>query len=138
MIAARVHDQRPLFVGGVLCWCLGWAGLLLAPGTATAVWMVMLGLAQGLSFALCIALIVLRAPDAAHVSALSGMVQSVGYILAAAGPLAAGALHDLTGGWTAPIIAMLALSALLLVVGLPASRPGWVRGRPAADAQWAY
>jgi len=138
MIAARLHDQRPLLVGGALCWSLGWAGLLLAPGTATAVWMVMLGLAQGLSFALCIALIVLRAPDAAHVSALSGMVQGVGYILAAAGPLAAGALHDLTGGWTAPIIAMLALSALQLAVGLPASRPGWVRGRPAADAQWAY
>lgn len=138
IIAARLRDQRPIIVFGVLCWVVSYGGLLLAPGTATAAWMVVMGGAQGVSFSLSIALIVLRAPDHAHATALSGMVQGGGYILAAAGPLAAGALHDLTGSWAAPIIAMLVLTVVLLVVGLPASRPGWVRGRPAADAQWAY
>jgi CP family cyanate transporter-like MFS transporter len=39
------------------------------------------------------------------------MAQSVGYILAAVGPVAIGALHDVTGSWT---IAMLALALVLI------------------------
>jgi CP family cyanate transporter-like MFS transporter len=138
IVAARLRDQRPIIALGVLCWLVGWGGLLVAPGGAALVWMVFLGVAQGVSFALVITLIVLRAPDAAHATALSGMVQGFGYVLAAGGPLAAGALHDVTGSWEASIVAMLALSLVLLACGLPASRAGWVRGRPAGDAQWAY
>jgi CP family cyanate transporter-like MFS transporter len=138
MIAVRMHDQRPIIALGVVCWILGWGGLLVAPGGVPAVWMVFLGAAQGASFALAITLIVLRAPDGPHATALSGMVQGVGYVLAAAGPLAAGALHDITGGWDVPIIAMLVLAVVLLAFGLPASRPGFVRGRVAEDPQWAY
>ena len=35
-------------------------------------------------------------------AALSGVTQSVGYLIAAAGPFSFGALHDATGGWTWP------------------------------------
>jgi CP family cyanate transporter-like MFS transporter len=138
MIAMRMADQRPMIVLSVVFWLLGWGGLLAAPGSAPAVWMVLLGVAQGTSFALALTLIVLRAPDAPHATSLSGMAQGFGYLLAASGPFLAGALHDLTGGWDATLVAMLVLSVALLACGLPAARRGFVRGRPEPDEQPAY
>ena len=102
MVAMRMTDQRPVIWFCVAFWLLGFGGLLAAPGSATPAWMVLLGLGQGTSFALALTLIVLRAPDAPHATALSGMAQGFGYMLAATGPFLAGALHDLTGGWRRP------------------------------------
>jgi len=137
MLAMRMRDQRAVLAGCVALWMLGWGGLLVAPGSATPVWMVMLGIAQGTNLALALTLIVLRAPDGPHATSLSGMAQGFGYLLAAVGPFAAGALHDLTGGWEGPIVAMLACSVALLACGLPAARRGSVSGRLIGDAQWA-
>ncbi|MEU8967284.1 MFS transporter, partial [Streptomyces sp. NPDC048491] len=52
----------------------------------------------------------------------SGMAQTVGYLLAAVGPLAAGAVHQATGGWTIPIALVLGVCAAALAVGLFAAR----------------
>jgi CP family cyanate transporter-like MFS transporter len=81
VLAARVSDQRPLVLGTGALWAAGIVGLLLSPGTATPVWMILLGLAQGAGIALALTLIVLRAPDGASAAALSGMVQSIGYLV---------------------------------------------------------
>jgi CP family cyanate transporter-like MFS transporter len=60
------------------------------------------------------------------------MAQTGGYLLAAAGPLAVGVLHDATGGWNVPIMLLLALVVPEIVFGLLAARPGFVRpARPA-------
>ena len=64
---------------------------------APSLWAILLGLGFGTGFTLVLALFVLRAHDAPHAAALSGMAQSVGYTVAAIGPIAVGALHDLTG-----------------------------------------
>ena len=45
-------------------------------------------------------LIGLRARTPDGTAALSGFSQSSGYLLAALGPFAVGALHDATGSWT--------------------------------------
>jgi CP family cyanate transporter-like MFS transporter len=50
------------------------------------------------------------------------MAQAVGYLVAAAGPVGAGALHQATGGWTVPL-------ALLLVLAGAAAAAGWGAGR---------
>lgn len=126
MIAARIGNQRPLVLFSVTMWTLGLLGLLLTPGTGTPAWMVLLGLGQGTAFGLSLTLILLRAPDRAHVAALSGMAQSFGYCLAAAGPFAVGLSHQLTGAWTAAIVLMFAVTAGLLATGLAASRPAMV------------
>jgi CP family cyanate transporter-like MFS transporter len=78
----------------------------------------------GISLALT--LITLRSPDAAHTAQLSGMAQGVGYVLAAAGPLALGAIHDATGSWTAPVITLLVLLVPLAFVGAGAARARYV------------
>jgi CP family cyanate transporter-like MFS transporter len=129
-LASRMRDQRPLAVAAAICPALGWAGLLALPGTLTLLWVVLLGIGSGVGFTLVLTLFVLRARDVAHTEALSGMAQSAGYTLAAIGPLAIGALHDLTGGWTVPLVVLTALALPELIVAVAASRPGYVGEAP--------
>ena len=49
--------------------------------------------------------------------ALSGFVQPVGYLFAAAGPFGVGVLHDASGTWDAGILAMAVLALLMIVLG---------------------
>ena len=64
----------------------------------------------------------LRSGDAVTASRLSGMAQTVGYLVAAVGPLTAGALHQATGSWSLPISLVLGVCAAALAVGLLAAR----------------
>ncbi|HEX5146506.1 MAG TPA: MFS transporter [Conexibacter sp.] len=132
-LAGRLRDQRTLVLATGLPLVAGWLGVLLAPRAAPWLWVTLLGNGFGVGFTLVLALVVLRAEDTPHAAALSGMAQSVGYTLGAVGPIAVGALHDLTGSWSAPLIVLVVLAVLLMLVGLAAGRPGYVRGRALAD-----
>jgi CP family cyanate transporter-like MFS transporter len=72
---------------------------------------------------LILTLIGLRARTAAGTAALSGFTQSTGYLISAIGPFGVGLLHGLTGGWTVPLIGLIAVSVPQLVLGLAVSRP---------------
>jgi CP family cyanate transporter-like MFS transporter len=50
------------------------------------------------------------------------MAQSVGYSVAAVGPVLLGLLHDLTGGWTIPLLVLVALTLTQAAVGTGAGR----------------
>src|SRR4051794_12007302 len=120
--AGRMRTQRPLVVVVVAAYAVGLGGLLVSPGTGTVVWVLAFGLAQGSGFALALTLIVLRSPDPLTAARLGGVAQCLGYLLAALGPPALGALRDLSGGWTWPM-------ALLLVMLVPMVRAGWGAAR---------
>ncbi|MBN0466998.1 cyanate transporter, partial [Pseudomonas aeruginosa] len=79
----------------------GLLGFIYAPLPTIWGWAVLLGLGQGGTFSIALALIVLRSRDAHVASHLSGMAQGVGYTLAAMGPFMVGVVHDMTGGWNA-------------------------------------
>jgi CP family cyanate transporter-like MFS transporter len=120
--AGRMRGQRPLVLAVLATYVVGLGGLLLVPGHGTLVWVAAFGLAQGSGFALALTLIVLRSPTPLTAARLGGVAQCLGYLLAAAGPLVLGWLYDLTGGWTLPL--------LLLVAGLvPMTWAGWGAAR---------
>jgi len=125
-LAVRVRDQRALAAGFSACIALGWLGVLIAPMAAPYVWAVLIGVGQNACFPLALTLIVLRAGSVTNTSRLSTMVQTIGYLIAAAAPLIIGALHDLTGSWTVALIVLLALVAPQALAGLAAGRPGTV------------
>ena len=56
------------------------------------------------------------------VATLTAMMFSVGYLLASLGPWVAGVLHDSTGGWTATLLFMLAVTLSQALPGVPATR----------------
>jgi len=122
VLTARMRSPFPLVVGFVTSWAIGYAGLLLAPTHGTAVWMVLLGLGTS-SFPVLLALIGLRTATPGLAVVLSGMVQGVGYAIAALGPVGIGLLYDATGSWDAPIGVLLGLLVVLLVAGWRACRP---------------
>ncbi|MDT0452307.1 MFS transporter [Streptomyces hesseae] len=102
----------------------GFTGLLVAPMAMPLVWAVLVGL--GLcSFPLVLTVIAQSGSGPAQTTALSTLSQSLGYLLAASGPLAVGLLHDATGGWTAPMGLLLATAAAQLAAGIALTR-----GRP--------
>jgi CP family cyanate transporter-like MFS transporter len=47
----------------------------------------------------------------------------VGYLIAIVGPFGVGLIHDATGGWTVPLLVLLALCVPQYAAGLAASRP---------------
>jgi MFS transporter, CP family, cyanate transporter len=120
--AGRAHDQRAAIALTVVVYAAGLTGLLVAPGAAPAAWATLLGFAQGSLLALAFLMFGLRAPDQEHAAQLSAMAQTVGYAVAAAGPLLLGVLRDATGGWTAPVAVLLAVLVPLLAAGMAAGR----------------
>jgi CP family cyanate transporter-like MFS transporter len=133
VIAGRMRNQSGLVVASIGLVAAGYVGLMVAPAGGAWVWAVLLGLGQGGAVSLALTLIVLRSPDANTAAQLSGMAQAVGYGFAAFGPLAAGALHQVTDGWTVPIALMLVLCVGAVACGIGASRPELVRVGPSAD-----
>ena len=133
VLAVRRPSQWGVVVVAVILSSAGALGLLLAESAAPALWVVLLGLGQGASFSLALAFFPLRSPDSGHAAALSGMAQSVGYLLAAAGPFVFGVLRDATGAWNVPLVLLLAITVCLLFAGLGASRDAHVRSSTRED-----
>jgi CP family cyanate transporter-like MFS transporter len=123
LIATRMPSLRVPVVVVAGLFLIGLIGLLVAPTTCLLVWTVTLGLAQGGGLSLAMMMFVLRARTTRGSAALSGMAQTVGYLVAAAGPLAAGALHDMTGNWTTPLIGLVCVVAVF----------GWAGWKASAD-----
>ena len=102
---------------------ISFLGLAVAPAAASWMWAVLLG-AGGAVFPVTLTLFALRTRTAADTVALSGMAQSVGYLVAAAGPFAVGMLSEATGSWMLPCVLLAGLAVLQAGVGYVAGRPG--------------
>ncbi|GFM68407.1 CynX/NimT family MFS transporter [Pseudomonas cichorii] len=126
-LATRGKDQRLAIVLVMLLTLAGLFGCLYAPLEGLWGWAILLGLGQGGTFSLALALIVLRSRDSHVASNLSGMAQGIGYTIASTGPLAVGVVHDVTGSWDSIgwIFAALGLGAI--VAGLGAGRALYVQ-----------
>lgn len=124
ILAARLRRQSALAVAVAALSVAGLVGVLGGSVGTAVVWAILLGLGQGGQLSLALTLINLRAPTASTATSLSTMVQSIGYLLAASGPLVAGAVRSATGSWTAPIVALIA-------VMIPLTVCGWLAGRDA-------
>ncbi|MEV4084143.1 MFS transporter, partial [Nonomuraea fuscirosea] len=124
VLAGRRASQVPYVIGAGVLTVFGYLGVLLAPTTLPWLWMIVLGIGQGASFALVLLIIALRPADPAGVTALSAVAQSVGYVIAALGPLLFGYLRQVSGSWTVPLTVGLGVVGMQLVAGWFAGRPG--------------
>ncbi|HET7415315.1 MAG TPA: MFS transporter, partial [Arthrobacter sp.] len=117
----RSKDQRPLTLGTSVLALIAYAGLALAP-QLSLLWIIIGALGCGSLIVISLSLFSLRTANHAQAAELSGMAQSIGYGLAAAGPVALGALHDWSGGWTVPLLVMAGVMLVLCATALPVGR----------------
>lgn len=125
ILAVRLKSITPLIVSGVVFLVVGYLGFLTAPTVAPLLWTVLVGLGPVL-FPLVLTLINLRTRSQVGAIALSGFVQGFGYVIGAAGPLVVGLLRDATGGWTGPIVFLLATMVLAIPALVVLRRSGFV------------
>ena len=116
---SKSADPRALLFAIMACYFVGYVGLMVAPHSLAVVWAVFVG-AGTTTFPLILVLVGLRARTPEGTAALSGVTQSLGYLVAATGPFTVGALYDATGGWTVPLLAMTAVVVPLFVTGAAA------------------
>ncbi|MFF0342117.1 CynX/NimT family MFS transporter [Kribbella sp. NPDC004875] len=96
-------------------------GLLLVPQLAL-VWAIVGGLGQGAGLVAALSLISIRGRGHHETTQLSGMAQAVGYTLAATGPVVAGYLTQVTGGWRTTLSVFATLAAVQVALGFVAGR----------------
>jgi MFS transporter, CP family, cyanate transporter len=113
---------RGVVLAVVGAWVTLPVGLLLAP-QLWPLWCMLGGAAQGGGLTAIFALVVRRARDLTENRQMSALVQGGGYVVAAAGPTVVGAVHAATGGWTWPLLVVLAAIALLAVAGVASAGP---------------
>ena len=122
--------------GGLLAGVLGSVGVstlmlvavAVVPGAAPWTWAALLGLGMGGQFALALTVLASLGRGPAESAAVSGMALFVGYLFSASGPVVAGALHDLTGGYRAPFLALAGVGMVTLAAGVAAARAVHRRG----------
>ena len=127
MLADKLKSQRVIIVTLALSYFTGFALLLFSNNFIfTIISTILIAFPLSGIFALALTLLGMRARTSSDAADLSGMAQSVGYILAAVGPIFIGFLFDLSGNWNFPIIAILIFIILLLCFGLLVGKERYV------------
>ena len=129
-VVQRLRDQRAAACGVSLLLSVGLLGLMLEPAWAL-LWVACFGFGSGACLILSLSFMGLRTHGPAQAAALSGMAQSVGYLLAASGPPLVGLLRDLSQGWRLPLALCLLLTLVIAWLGTRAGRNLRVPGEDA-------
>lgn len=125
ILVARLSNVGWVMHFGAAGFVLGYLGLLFAPSVSPWLWMTLCGVGQ-IIFPACLALINLRTRTHDGSIALSAFVQSIGYLIAALGPLLIGLLHDVTSGWGASLALLSAAALLFIYFGIVLRKPRFV------------
>lgn len=119
--ASRGEMQRLLPLVAPLMSIVGATGFVFVP-SLTLFWFVICGLSCGLGLSIALTFVAQRSSSAEVASAVSGMSQSFGYLIASAGPIAFGWLHELTGGWKLALVTLLLGGAVAMFSGIVLAR----------------
>src|SRR5262249_34491496 len=121
VLVHRLAHQGFIAAAGAVLLIAGFAGLLLLPELAV-IWSSTAGFGSGINVVVALSLFGLRTRHHDEAAALSGMAQSVGFAVAAVGPIAIGAIHDASRTWETVLIGLIAVAVVQALVGFLASR----------------
>jgi len=121
-LTVRFANPFGFVAGFAVCMLAGLAGLRWAPMDGWIFWALLTGVGV-CSFPMSLTLINVRTRTADGSSALSSFGQGLGYLLACAGPLLFGVLHDASGGWDLSF-GVLLVATTLMTIG------AWIICRP--------
>lgn len=121
IIADKMKNQKVLALFTAGFYIIGIGGFLLT-NVFSVLWIILIGIATGSAFSLSMMFFTLRTKDETQAAELSGMAQSLGYTLAAFGPVLFGYLHDLTGGWNIPLAMLVIIAICIGISGFGAGK----------------
>lgn len=118
ILCDKFKNQKSLVLITCLFYISGMSLFLFSQSQVLILFAVLLmALGMGGSISLSIAFISLRSPNSKKASELSGMSQSLGYILAATGPILMGLIYDRINSWSLPILIFIGLIVSLGFIG---------------------
>lgn len=121
-LMARARDHRGYVLFFFVCYALGLTGIWIAPTGGVWLWTVLIGMGMG-TFTLALTFFAVRTRTSAATAAMSASSQSLGYLMGGVGPFLFGLLHDLSGGWHAPLALVGLLVTGNMAVGMFLGRP---------------
>ncbi|UDQ52544.1 MULTISPECIES: CynX/NimT family MFS transporter [Chryseobacterium] len=126
LIANKMKDQRIM----ILFICALMFGSTMMFVFMKSQWIyvnaVIIGIANGLSFSLSILFFSIRTKSSINAVKISGMAQSVGYLIAAFGPPVFGKLHDWDISWESSFYFLSLSVVLMLYFGMKAAKHQYV------------
>ncbi|MDG3085100.1 MFS transporter [Vibrio hannami] len=120
-ILSKTNNQRSLISLCALSVSVAAFGLVVLSEYAIF-WVGLFGLANCSTFIIGMSLIGLRTENPGQAAALSGLSQSIGYALAAAGPTLIGYLHTATNAWTVPLLLITSIGLICMCFANLAAR----------------
>ncbi|MGA8942841.1 MAG: MFS transporter [Thermoactinomyces sp.] len=126
VLANRLPHQKGIAMIIGIIQLAGILGLFVSNMFILIISIVLNGIAQGASISLALAFLGMRTTNAGEAARLSGMSQSVGYVLAAIGPLLLGFLFDWTQSWDSSLVVLSLVTILMTFAGIGAGRRGYV------------
>ncbi len=122
-VLSRTRRPEVLVVTLSGCYLAGFLGLVVVPLSAVVVCSILIGIGSA-AFPVALSLIAMRSRSPLATTSLSAFTQSVGYLVAALGPFAFGALYEWTGSWTPPLVGLAIGAVTQAVCGILAVRAG--------------
>ncbi|MGG3801712.1 CynX/NimT family MFS transporter [Metabacillus fastidiosus] len=129
ILAGRLKNQQLLVVVPVVLLIIGLFGILYGSTLLIPLWIIMIGIGVGFAFSLAMMFFSLRTQNTNEAAELSGMAQSLGYLLAATGPVLLGWLHDITHDWTVPLLMLVLASVIVFITGISAGKNEYVTSK---------
>jgi MFS transporter, CP family, cyanate transporter len=125
-LAAKRSDQRLILWLFSAITAVGYLGLMFDSGWRLVAWVLLALTGQSATFPLSLILVVLRSSSADQAQSLSAMMQSIGYLIAATGPLVVGAIFQWFDSWAVGLGFMLGIVLLQSFAAAGAGKAGTV------------
>ncbi|MGZ0039913.1 CynX/NimT family MFS transporter [Paenibacillus ottowii] len=126
ILAGRLKKQHSLVLISVVLLIGGVFGILHGSTILILIWIIMVGIGVGFAFSLAMMFFSLRTQDTNEAAELSGMAQSLGYLLSAVGPVLFGWLHDVTHNWNTSLLMLVLTSVIIFITGIGAGKNEYV------------
>lgn len=123
---SKFSDQRLLLAGVSMLTGFSFFMMTIQEGAILILWLCLSNIGISMAFPACLLLCTIKASTPEMVRSLSTMMQSFGYIISASGPIYVSTFFHVTENWNTALYAIVALTALQLVVTLYVGRPNKV------------
>lgn len=120
---SKFRDQRALLVFISALTGFSFFMMSIQQGNILILWLCLSNIGVSMAFPACLLLASMKSDTPETTRTLSTMMQSLGYVISAAGPIYVGSIFEFFGSWNVALIAIAFISGIQLLVGLVVGKP---------------